>query len=75
MKYFVGVELGVTNIVVGVVDKYGRLIRKDFAPTLKDRLHGEILKDVAELVKKVLYDENIDIRNVKYIGLGCPGHT
>lgn len=73
MKHFIGVELGVTNIVAGIVDKYGRMIRKDSAPTLKDRPYEEIIRDMAELIKRVLHDENVDIRSVRYIGVGCPG--
>lgn len=73
MKYFVGVELGVTRLVAGVVDKYGKLIRKESVPTVSDRPYDEILKDVADLISKVLYDESIDVRSVRYIGVGCPG--
>lgn len=73
MKYFIGVELGVTDINVGIVDKYGRLIRRDTTPTLQDRPFEEIVKDIASLIKKVLDDEGIDIKSIKYIGLGSPG--
>ncbi len=73
MKYFVGVELGVKNILVGVVDKYGKLIRKESVPTLKERPYGEIVKDIAKLITEVLDKEDIDKKSVKYIGVGCPG--
>lgn len=73
MRYFVGVELGVNNIIAGVVDKYGKLLRKDTIPTLKDRPYEEIIRDTASLIKSVLDAESIDIKNVKYIGVGSPG--
>jgi glucokinase len=73
MKYFVGVELGVKNILVGVVDKYGKLLRKESVPTLKERPYTKIVEDIAKLIMEVLDKEDIDIRNVKYIGVGCPG--
>lgn len=73
MKYFIGVELGVNNMIAGIVDKYGRLVRKDSIPTGKDREYGEIIKDMAQLIKNVLKDEDVDIKNVRYIGVGCPG--
>lgn len=73
MKYNIGVELGVINTVVGVVDKYGHLIRKDSQPTLVDRPYTEIIKDTAALVKDILGYEGIDVKSVKCIGIGCPG--
>ncbi|MDP4182967.1 MAG: ROK family protein [Bacillota bacterium] len=73
MKYFVGVELGVKNIVVGVVDKYGKLIRKESIPTLKDRPYNQIVEDIGKLVINTLDQEDIDKKYVKYIGVGCPG--
>ncbi len=73
MKYLIGVELGVKNIVVAVVDKYGRLIRKEALPTYKERHYTEMLKDVVILFNQVLEKEGIDIKNVKSIGVGCPG--
>ena len=73
MKYSIGVELGVKNLIVGVVDKYGRLIRKESQPTKKDRHYGEIVRDISKLIFSVLEKEAIDIKSVKYIGVGCPG--
>jgi glucokinase len=73
MKYFIGVELGVKNINIGVVDKYGKLLRKDTLPTLKERPYQEIIKDIADLTFKVLKSENIDLKSVRFIGVGSPG--
>lgn len=75
MKYSIGVELGVKNIVAGVLDKNGKLIRRDTVPTNKDREFEEIIKDMCTLIFKILEDEDIEIRNVRYIGVGCPGIT
>lgn len=75
MKYSIGVELGVKNIVAGVLDKNGKLIRRDTVPTNKERAFEEIIKDMCSLIFKILDDEDIEIRNVRYIGVGCPGIT
>lgn len=72
MKYVIGLELGVRNIVVGVVDKYGKLLRKETMPTM-DCCYEDIFTEISELIKQVLADENIDIKSVKSIGVGCPG--
>jgi glucokinase len=73
MKYHIGVELGVVDCTAGVVDKYGRMIRKETQATFKDRPYEEIIADIAELIKNILEREDIDIKSVKYIGVGCPG--
>lgn len=73
MKYSIGVELGINKTIVGVVDKYGHLIRKDSQPTFIDRPYTEIIKNMAELIKNVLDHEDIDVKNVRCIGVGCPG--
>lgn len=75
MKCNIGIELGVKNIVVGIVDKNGKLLRKDSTPMGKDRPFEDIVKDIFELIKKVLEDEAIELKSVKHIGVGCPGIT
>ncbi len=73
MKYYVGVELGVANTVVGVVDKHGHLLRKESQPTNTNRPFEELIRDLAAFINEVLANEDIDARNVKYIGVGFPG--
>jgi len=75
MKYSIGIELGVRNIVAGILDKNGKLIRRDTIPTNKDREFEEIIRDMCGLISKMLKDEYLEIKNVKYIGVGCPGIT
>ncbi len=75
MKYSIGIELGVRNIVAGILDKNGKLLHRDTIPTNKDREFEEIVQDMCTLVSKLLSDEDIEIKNVKYIGVGCPGIT
>ena len=71
--YYVGIDLGGTNIAVGLVDENGKIIHKDSTPTLREREHNEIIKDMAMLSKKVIKDAGVDIKEVKSIGVGSPG--
>lgn len=73
MKYYVGVELGVKNIVAGILDKNGKMVRRDTVPTNKDRAFEDIIQDICSLVVTIIKDEAIELKNVKYIGIGCPG--
>jgi glucokinase len=73
MKFYVGVEFGVKQIVAGVTDKNGKLLRKASCPTNLDRPYEEQFNEIAELIRSMLDEEAIDIRSVKYIGVGFPG--
>lgn len=73
MKYYIGIELGVKNIVAGIMDKNGKLIRRDTVPTNKDRAFEDIIKDMCSLITKMTDDEDVGLKNIKYIGVGCPG--
>lgn len=71
--YYLGVDLGGTNIAVGLLNEDGNIIFKDSISTFKDRDINEIVKDMAELCKSVLKQNNIDIKELHSVGIGSPG--
>jgi len=71
--YYIGIDLGGTNIAVGVVDENGKIIAKDSVPTKKEREYPEIVKDMAMLSLKVVKDAGLDLKDIKSIGIGSPG--
>jgi len=71
--YYIGVDLGGTNIAVGVVDENGKIIAKDSVPTKKEREYPEIVKDMAMLSLKVVKDAGLELKDIKSIGIGSPG--
>ena len=73
MNYYAGVDLGGTNIKAGIIDENGNVIHKDLAPTGAGRPYGEIIEDIARLVKKVIADSGVDEGLIKSIGIGNPG--
>lgn len=70
---YLGVDLGGTNIAVGVVNDAGDIIHKDSVPTGADRDYTEIFKDVAQLCIKVVKDAGLSMDDIKSIGVGSPG--
>ncbi len=70
---YIGIDLGGTNIAVGIVDGNGRIIAKDSTPTLSKRGYKEIIKDMASLSKKLMADNDISEDEIKGVGIGCPG--
>lgn len=73
--YYIGVDLGGTNIAVGLVDEEGRIVHKDSIQTGRDRSYKDIIKDMAMLAVKVTKDAGRDIKDVKCVGIGSPGTT
>lgn len=71
--YSVGIDLGGTNIAVGLVDKEGKIIIKESTPTIKGRSYQEIVKDMALLSKKVIKSSQIKDLKIDHIGIGIPG--
>ena len=70
---YIGIDLGGTNIAVGLVNDNGKIIAKDSTPTIAERGYKEIVKDMAALSKKIMADNNISESEIKGVGIGCPG--
>lgn len=71
--YYIGVDLGGTNIAVGLVDEKGSILKKGSVPTERARGYQEILKDMGMLILKVIEDAGVDVNDVKSVGIGTPG--
>ncbi|MCX7714714.1 MAG: ROK family protein [Clostridia bacterium] len=69
---YVGVDLGGTNIAVGMVED-GRIVCKTSVKTKSQRPYGEIIKDMAETIERLAADNGISLDLVKSIGVGTPG--
>ena len=70
---YIGIDLGGTNIAVGLVDKSGRILKKESTPTFKEREYTEIVKDMARLCRNVVKKSGKSMDEVKAIGMGSPG--
>ncbi len=71
--YFIGIDLGGTNIKVGIVNENGEILIKDSVLTYRNRSFQEIIKDMAMLAQKLIKSADIDLKEVKCIGVGTPG--
>ncbi len=70
---YIGVDLGGTNIAVGLVSKEGKILNQSSRPTLSNRHYSEIVKDIAELCIEVAQAGAKNISDIKGIGIGAPG--
>ena len=73
MKYYVGIDLGGTNIVAGVDDEEYNIIAKASTKTNCPRPEKEIADDMAKMALEAVKNANLTIDDIEWIGVGTPG--
>lgn len=73
MGYYIGIDLGGTNIAGGLVTEDGTILAKGSVPTGRGRSAAEIVDDMAALAKRVAEDGKVGWEEVASVGLGVPG--
>lgn len=73
MKYYIGIDIGGTNLSTGVVDENYNIVGRGKIKTGSERPYEEVVADVIESVKLAVADAKIDMEDVRWIGAGCPG--
>lgn len=72
-KYYVGIDLGGTNISAGVVDDEYNIISKAKTKTNCPRDAKSIADDMAKMALEAVKKAEITIDQVEWIGVGSPG--
>ena len=72
-KYYVGVDLGGTNIAAGITDENFNMLVKGSVPTLAQRGADAIAADMAAQVKKLCADIGITTADISGAGISAPG--
>jgi glucokinase len=73
MKYYIGIDLGGTNIVAGVVNENYEIIAKASTKTNLPRPEKEIADDMAKMAIKATADAGLTMDQIEWIGIGTPG--
>ena len=71
--YNIGIDLGGTNIKVGLVNEKYEIVEKASTPTNLPRSAEEIVKSMVDTMWKVLNTAKVTIGEVNSIGIGTPG--
>ena len=71
--YRIGIDLGGTNIAVGIVNDEHKIVVKKTTPTLAKRPAEEIVADMARVCLEACAELKIDIKDVANIGIASPG--
>ncbi len=72
-KKCIGVDVGGTSVKLGLFEVTGELIKKWEISTNKEEQGKYIVSDIADSIRQVLQDENIDLTDVEGAGMGVPG--
>ena len=74
MKYCIGVDLGGTNIAVGLIDLDGKnILHKKSVKTRAPRPCEDISTDIADICLSLCEAEGIPLSTVEWIGIATPG--
>ncbi len=71
--YRIGVDLGGTNIVVGIIDENNKIVAKASRKTNAPRAAEGIFDDMADAVKEAMSQIHITNDDVISVGVGTPG--
>lgn len=71
--YRLGIDLGGTNIVAGVVDENYEIIAKASCKTNVPRPESEICDSMADVALKAIEKAKLTIDDIESIGIGVPG--
>ena len=73
MSFYIGVDIGGTNIKVGVVDEAGRIIGETDCPTGADRPQEIVLKDILKATEDAIVASGLSRADIRAAGVGSPG--
>jgi glucokinase len=73
MAYYLGVDLGGTNIVAGVADANHKLLEKHRRPTRSTRPHAEVVEDIVAAARSALVAAGLTEADIDNVGVGIPG--
>ena len=73
-KYYIGIDLGGTNIAAAVVDEYGVVYGRTQEKTNAPRDYKEIFDDMAECASTAAKESGLNFeKDIESVGIGCPG--
>ena len=71
--YTIGVDLGGTNIAIGIVNERYEIVRKGSVPTKPERGADPIIADMAALCRKLIADEGLTLADIESVVVATPG--
>ncbi len=72
-RYFVGVDLGGTNIKAGLLDEQARVVSRLSIPAQVDRGPEQVIGNIVSAAESAISQAGVDRRSVAGVGIGSPG--
>lgn len=73
MKYLFGVDLGGTNIKIGLLNTDGKILLNKSIKTNSKAGFDDCFNRIAKVIKKMNIEKNIDENDILGVGMGIPG--
>ena len=73
MKYYIGIDLGGTNIAAGLVNEEFEIVASVSCPTALPRPAAEVEADMAALCRKLVEEKGLTMADIGWVGIGTPG--
>lgn len=71
--YILGIDLGGTNIAIGLCNENLEILDKDSVPTRAERDAEEIVRDMAALCKVIVERNGLTAKDIQRVGIASPG--
>ncbi|MBQ7970951.1 MAG: ROK family protein [Clostridia bacterium] len=71
--YYLGIDLGGTNIAIGLVNENFKIVLKDKVPTGASRPLSDVMDDMAALCASIVKKAGITFEDVACAGIAAPG--
>ncbi len=71
--YTIGIDLGGTNIAVGLCDGELKIVDKSSAPTRPERGGEAVVRDMAELAAQIIERNSLTLDDIGSVGIATPG--
>ncbi|MGI5906648.1 MAG: ROK family protein [Candidatus Pararuminococcus gallinarum] len=73
MKYYVGIDLGGTNIAVGVVNEDYQIVGRAKLKTNVPRPAEEVFDDMVKAARMAVEDAGLTLEDIEWVGVDTPG--
>ncbi|MDH6357885.1 ROK family protein [Parabacteroides sp. PF5-9] len=74
-KYYLGFDLGGTNMVAGIVDENYTIIARESSPTKAGRSIEVITSEMAEVSKRAIQKAGLTLEDISSWGIGMPSYV
>jgi len=73
MKYYLGIDLGGTNIAAGVVNERYEVVAACSIKTDSARGAGPVIDDMAAVARQAVEKAGLTLEEIQWVGVGAPG--